>query len=438
MHGTRRQFALSTFTVALVAAVLVTPVIAVTGYMALQDFGEWNYQGYVLGRAFRGESMGVATLKDYPVPYTLGNVVIGVLSTALSPLVAGIGAIAIQVAVGAMVVAAVIRSRGLDWRTALPILGTLVILGSGFWNGYSAHQIGLAALTASLAVPRYSRTRPAVVVVFSLLTFFSHALVFLAYAIVLGVLALADRRVLRTTLAMLPSVGLTLWYAAYSPPEGAGGGVSSSSPVAWVAYKGYTFAKSGGYQNLVVNGVGDARPVMLLGSAINAALVGLILLLALPHILKLGRASWRDNPDVISGSALLALGIALPAFFLGIVNPGERLIGPGLIVLTIAALEAGGWPRLRLIAAGVATAGLLVTGFSSATLAMKSERGDAAPQDPSPTFDESSSSRTDVLFSHRLDQMESRYDVAERAWDDKAEPTVPLIFNEGLLSPSEL
>lgn len=431
-----RPIPLCTSIAVVVSAVLIAPVVVTTGYMALQDFGEWNYQGYVLGRALRGESLGIATLKDYPVPYTLGNVLTGSLGAVLPPLIAGIGAIVLQVVLGALAVAYVIRSRELDWRVALPVLGTLVILGSGLWNGYSAHQLGLAAFTASLAVPRHRRTHPGVVILFSLLTFFSHALVFFAYAVGLGVLALADRQVVRASLAMLPSVAMTLWYAANSPPEAAGGGVSTSSPAAWVAYKGYTFAKSGGYQNLIVNGVGDDRALMLLGAAVNATTVGLLLLLAAPLVMRVRPATWRDNPDVLSGTLLLVLGVALPAFFLGIVNPAERIIGPGVLLLAVAGMKSGAWPKVQALAAAAACAGLLLTGLSSATLAMKADRGDTAPQDSSPTFDESTDSRTDSLFGHRLDQMESRYDAAQRAWDEQAEPFVPLIFDEGLLEPA--
>ena len=422
---------------AAVTAALLTPVVAVTGYMALQDFGEWNYQGYVLGRGLRGESLGVATLKDYPVPYTIGNLLTGGLGAVSSPSVAGIVAIAIQVIAGALAVAYVIRNRGLDWRVALPVLGTLTILGSGLWNGYAAHQLGLAVFTASLAIPRERRTHPGVVVLFSLLTFFSHALVFFSYVLVLGVLTLADRRVVRVSLSMVPSVGLTLWYAANSPPEAAGGGVSIASPESWIAYKGYTFAKSGGYQNLLVNGVGDDRLLVLLGAAANAATVGLVILLALPVASKMRPATWRRDPDLLSGVVLFTMGLALPAFFLGIVNPAERLIGPGLILVAVAALETHTWPRVGVMAAAAACTGLLLTGVSTATLAAKSEQGDAARQDPSPAFDESAGSRLDVLFGHRLDQMETRYDAAERAWKEGAEPSVPLIFDEGLLLPSD-
>lgn len=435
MPAPARTFTLTATAATAVTAALIAPVVVVAGYMALQDFGEWNYQGYVLGRAFRGETLGVATLKDYPVPYSLGNLVLGGLGAVLPPFFAGIAAAAVQVLLGALAMAAVVRNRGLDWRVATPVLATLVILGSGLWNGYAAHQIGLAVLAAWLAVPRDHRSSAAVVLVFSLLTFFSHALIFFSFAVAAGVLALADRRTVRVALAAVPSVALTLWYATNSPPEAAGGGVSLATPVDWVTYKGYTFAKSGGYQNLIVNGVGDDRTLMLVGAAVNAVTVGLVLLLALPLLARLRPSTWRQHADLLAGLAMIVIGLALPAFFLGIVNPAERVIGPGLLLLAVAALEGGRWPALRVLTAAASCAGLLLTGASSATLALKSDRGDAAPQDPSPTFDESSGSRTDLLFGHRLDQMETRYDAARLAWDEDAEPSVPLIFDEGLLQP---
>ena len=437
VHATSRTLARDTSVVLAVAGALLVQVVVVTGYMALQDFGEWNYQGYVLGRALRGESLGVATLKDYPVPYTLSNALLGGLGAILPPLYAGVVAIFVQVLAGSVAVAWVIRARELDWRVALPVLATLVVLGSGFWNGYAAHQLGLAVFTGWLALPREHRTRPLLVLVFSLLLFFSHALVFFSYAVAVGILALADRRVLRVALAALPSVALILWYAVHSPPEPAGGGVSMTSPVSWVAYKGYTFAKSGSYQNLIVNAVGDDRPLMFVGAAINVLMVGLVLLLAANLVLSVRLADWRRHADLVAGTVLVLVGLALPAFFLGIVNPGERLFGPGLILLATAALEARVWPRLRATAAGAACAGLLLTGVSSVTLSAKADRGDPVPQGTEKSLDESPGSRVDVLLGHRLDQMETRFDAADRAWHDDAEPTVPLIFDEGLLLPRE-
>jgi hypothetical protein len=430
-----KHFVISLALVGLVALGLLTPVVLVTGYMGLQDFGEWNYQGYVLGRAFRGESLGVATLKEYPVPYSIGNLLLGGLAAVLPPLAAGIVAIGLQILAGTFAVASVVRSQGLDWRTGLPVLAVLVVFGSGLWNGYAAHQIGLAAFTAWLAVSRDQRSRPVNVLIFSLLTFFSHALVFFAFAAAVGILALTDRRLVRVAVAMLPSVALTVWYAVNSPPEGAGGGIPISSPAEWVAYKGYTFAKAGGYQNLMVNGVGDDSALMLMGAAVNTVTVGVVLLLALASAMRLRTTTWRQHPDLLAGLALLAFSVVLPAFFLGIVNPSERIIGPALILLAISVLRARQWPRVAVVASAAAGLGLLLTAFSSATLAMKSDEGDMASQDPSPTFDESSSSRTGTLFGHRLDQMESRFDAAERAWLDGAEPSVPLLFDEGMLQP---
>ena len=71
------------------------------------------------------------------------------------------------------------------------------------------------------------------------------------------------------------------------------------------------------------------------------------------------------------------------------------------------------------------------------TLSAKADRGNPVPQGTEKSLDESPGSRVDVLLDHRLDLMETRFDAADRAWHDDAEPTVPLIFDEGLLLPRE-
>ena len=183
--------------------------------------------------------------------------------------------------------AAVVRNRGLAGVRRCPSSAPLVVLGSGLWNGYAAHQIGLAAFTAWLAVPRERRSRPVVVLVFSLLTFFSHALVFFAFAVAVGCLAAGgpSRRPGRPGQRAVGRAD-ALVRRQLAARGGRRRGLARPPPRTWVAYKGYTFAKSGGYQNLIVNGVGDDRTLMLVGAAVNAATVACVLLLALPLVVR--------------------------------------------------------------------------------------------------------------------------------------------------------
>lgn len=415
---------------------LLAPVVAVTGHVALQDFGEWTYQGTVAGRGLRGEEMGVAVFKDHPVPYTVSPLLLGLYGAVLSPLLAGAAAIATLVAAGSCAVVAVVRARGLAWRTALPLLATLVVAGSGFWNGYAAHQWGLAFFALSLALPARARSTTWAVALFGVLTFASHALVFAAYAFTVAVRALAERRIGAAAVGLAPSVGLAVWYAARSPVDGVGGGVESGSALRVLAYKAYTVAKSGGYQNLEVDGVSDGRLLMYAGAAANLALAVLLGVLALGALARVRRTTWREHADLLAAAGLLGIGLALPAFALGVVNPGERIIAPGLVLLVVAVCELEVLPRVRTAAASAALAGLALTAVSSWGLWHKAADGDPTPQDPQPTFGTDAGSRLETLFVHRLDQMESRFDAADRVWRDDAEPTEPLLFDEGLLRPT--
>ncbi len=244
-----------------------------------------------------------------------------------------------------------------------------------------------------------------------------------------------DRRRSRVALAAIPSVALTFWYATNSPPESAGGGVSLSTPVDWVTYKGYTFAESGGYrpdrqrggrrQDADAGRCCRERRDRGPGPAARAAAPGPV---ATVDLAPASRPARRPRAD--RHRARVA-GV-LP----GHRQPGRARIGPGVLV------ARRGSPRGRSMAGPPRPHG---RGRLRRTAADRSaERDpvtevgprDAAPQDPRPTFDESSGSRTDLLFGHRLDQMETRYDAARLAWDEDAEPSIPLIFDEGLLLPS--
>ncbi len=178
MRASSRPFAFSASLSVAVSAALLAPVVIVTGYMALQDFGEWNYQGYVLGRAFNGETLGVATLKDYPVPYSLGNLVLG-----------GLGAVIPHCSPGSRRSPSRSCSAPWRWRRTYAAAASTGVSRLRCWRPSSSSgrgsgtatppiRFGLAVLTAWLAVPRERRSSAAIVLVFSLLTFFSHALIF--------------------------------------------------------------------------------------------------------------------------------------------------------------------------------------------------------------------------------------------------------------------
>ena len=420
------------------AAACVVPLLLVMGWPALQDFGEWLYEGYVLHHLTLGGGSGgsgdlLFGLRDYPVPYAVAQVLLAVPMTVLSPSASGVLAIVVQLALGCAAVGALIARRRLAPVPAALALTVLVVLTSAFWNGYAGHQLGLALIAAYLALSARTSTRAGVVLAFSLVAFFTHGLVYAAFGLIAGVRGLSARRLHWVALGSAPSLALAGWYAVANTEATGAGELNVRGLVEMLAYKAYTLMKAGGYQNLVVNGVGDPRPLMLAGAALNAAFVAALALLVVARARQVGLRA-AASPEMVAGLALVALAMALPSSLFEVVNPGERLLGPAGICLVVATMRTPA-PRWTSRALGAtAAAGLALTLVGSLLLPHKSAQGDPAPSDPSPSFSSESSTRTDMLFSHRLDQYESRRALAERLWADRADPTEPLLFKTTVLT----
>ncbi|MEO5663641.1 MAG: hypothetical protein ABIR39_10170 [Nocardioides sp.] len=419
------------------AVVTLSIIVSVTGYIALQDYGEWIYQATVGRSILSGQESEVGYFKNYPVPYASGQLLLIGLALVASPATAGILAIAAQILLGLAAVAFVVSRRDLSPWVAVPLLGTVLVFSSGFWNGYTGFQIGMAILLFYLGVPESRRTRAVPVAVVSLTAFASHGFAYLAIVVVVATFAVYARQVVSALIGGLPSAGLALWYVLASPSEPNNEILSTDSPAQFVAYKIYSAAKAGGYQNLVVNGQGDERPLMALGAVANVLVVATVALMVVHVLVRRHPRGPRVGAELAAGLALLVLGLAMPSSFVGLVNPGERLLVPALLLCLVSALSSGALPHwLPRVGLAAASAGLVLTGVSAATLVHKADTGEAAPQDPSPSFSTDARSRTESLFAHRLDQMETRFDLAQSAWLTGEAPSDPMVWDTAMLGAS--
>ncbi|MBK1658842.1 hypothetical protein CKO45_11420 [Paracraurococcus ruber] len=308
-------------------------------YPPLQDFPEWAWQGDLLARILGGESLPGLSLATWPVPNSSVQAMLGLLSLALP------AAVAAKAFLLALVAAAVALALALGWRyqpqapgAFAAVLLVAVFLHAGFWNGYANYQLGLLLLGAWFLLPEARRGQALPILAFSLLIFFTHAMVFAAFGLLLGLSALLRWRLLPTILGLLPAAALTLWYLA----AGAGGQATEARSLGGVAaflgYKAYTLAKLGPYHNFVFATGGDAalRPALHWGgaaaNALFAAGLGLALLLGL-------QAAWRDRrlawPALLAAGLLLAGFAVLPDLVQNVVNPGERLLLPALLILLL-------------------------------------------------------------------------------------------------------
>lgn len=319
---------------------LAAAVLLLAPYPPLQDFNEWAYQGQLLARLLRGLPLDGIGLATTPVPNSSVQLLLGLLSLVMP------AAMAARLFLLGLVGAAVVVSLALGrrYQPAAPgafaaLLLVAVFLNAAFWNGYANFQLGMVLLGAWFLLPEARRAAALPIMGFGLVIFFTHAMIFFAFCALLGATALLDRRrIIPTAIGLLPAAILTGWYITTD----AGGGATETSgtggPAAFLAYKLYTIAKLGPYHNFVFAEGGDilTNPAFYWpGVAINLAFAaGLVALLALGlrRAILTRRLAWAP---LLAAAGLLAMFAVLPDLVQNVVNPGERLMLPALLLLLL-------------------------------------------------------------------------------------------------------
>lgn len=320
-------------------AALAAAAILVPPYPPLQDYPEWAYQGQLLARLFQGLPIGEVRLADKPIPNSSVQLLLGLLSVVLSPALAA--RLFLLALIGASVAMALALGRQFQprapWAFAALLL-VVVFLNAAFWNGYANFQLGMLILGGWFLLDEARRGRAGVILLFSLALFFTHAMVFAAFGILLGITAVLEGRMRATVLGLLPAAGLTAWYVLAGIGGGGEEGRSLGSLVSFLAYKIYTFAKLGPYHNFVFaeGGDGALRPLLHWGGvAVNilfAAGLVLAMLLGLRDAIRAGRLA---RAPLAAAALLLAAFAVLPDLVQNVVNPGERLMLPALLMLLL-------------------------------------------------------------------------------------------------------
>jgi hypothetical protein len=320
--------------------VVVAAVLVLAPYPPLQDFSEWAYQGQLLARLLRGLPVGEIQLATTPVPNSSVQLLLGLLSLVMP------GAMAARVFLLGLVGASIAVSLALGRRYQLGAPGAFaalllvaVFLNAAFWNGYANFQLGMVLLGAWFLLPEARRASAFAIMGFGVVIFFTHAMIFFAFCALLGTTALLDRRrIMATMLGLLPAVMLTGWYVSAD----AGGGATETSTAGglagFVAYKLYTVAKLGPYHNFVFAEGGDivTHPALYwVGGAINlgfAAGLAASLGLGLHAVIRRRQLPWAP---LLAATGLLVLFAVLPDLVQNVVNPGERLMLPALLMLLL-------------------------------------------------------------------------------------------------------
>jgi hypothetical protein len=404
-------------------------------YAPLQDLPEWIYQGYIFNKLVSGAPSPDFALKNFPVPYALFQTIVSGCLLFASPMATSRIVVFIYACLSFFAINRVIARHRLDPFVAWPLLISTVVLNSPFWNGYMGYQFGLVVILFYLALPDRFQVDAKWICLFSVLAFFAHGWPFVSILILIGCSALFRRRILAACLGVAPSITLLAWYQIRNVKPAALSEFLHLEHVNIFAYKIYTVLKAAPFHNPIVfsfNG-SERYGLAFLGTGLMIDVIFLTALavLAFLAIRKSGWTTILRRPQLLAGGLLLLLAAALPPTGFGIANPGERVMYPAIIALSIAIFDDIELAVAKAIlgcalAAGV---GLFALGLVGAGAAYRSEAASFDPKASAPPV-----ISRDLLFGHRLVQFDDRMRVVEQAWRDGAMPTMPLAFETALIA----
>ena len=347
------QKPIAIFTLALTLGLAVC-LIVVQSFPLLHDFLEWMYQGWLFNQLIGESAASVPSqfaLANYPVPNSLSQVAIGLLNMLVSPVVSGKLWLGLYLALATALWVVIYRRHGDAWQHLL--LTSIITFGPGFWNGYINFQLALLLFALYLVIDTArSRRSLFLVLLFSVLLFFSHAAVFLVFALHCVVTILLDRsyalpRRLLHLGCLVPSAILLVWYATVLLSGYEANGDAGMSLLKWVQYKAYTLAKQGPFHNFILyNGESQLERFdwfYKTGFVANFAFAGLLglWLLTLLWSLVRGRLSLTARysmplvPVGITLTACVLLYLLCGSNTLGVVNLGERFLIVALMMLLL-------------------------------------------------------------------------------------------------------
>ncbi len=410
------------FTVAGGLAVLLAAALNLRAAIPpLQDFNEWIYQGWLVGQLLLGGEVPFG-IKPWPVPNAAAQVLLGLLNVVMSAHAAGLVYLTLYLA-GMTWLAAAIAQAGGAFDPATFLLAVLIGgLNSPYWDGYANSQLGMALYLVHVLREKRGPTAAGWDAALGVALFFCHAVMLAVFTLHVAIAAVQRRQLMRVAV-LLPPFALLAWYVLrddnygeFIPPFG-------TTLFEFIAYKGYSAAKVGPYQNFIIGGIGDADRAPLLFAAGVAANLVFVLVAVVPLAIALVRQAWGGDrsPAVLVALACLAGFAVLPSALFGVVNVGERLLLPALLVALVCCPDP--W-RLRRFGAGVAALAPATVLYFHLILPASlptSEIGHLAAHDPA--------QRMRVLFWHRPFHFQSQIAAARRG------EAVRLGFTTSLLRP---
>jgi hypothetical protein len=359
----------------------------------MSDLQIWDIAGALLARHLRGVPESLYVVKHYPVPNSTIEVIPALLGLVISPVAAARLLLLIYLVIAFFSLRSIMRAT--DATPAMWwVAPSACFLGINFWYGQLGFLLGIAVLlffTAALVRRETNSHSDWVIGALLTLLFLTHMVPYTFALLMLALFVLQTGRG-RLLWQAAPSLGLTVWYVIGR--FSTGDADSSAAPTdtayrgaSFLAFKINTFAKSFGFINPITADLKHSAAHGMLGSSLYLCLfaVNLAMCAALLVVLV------RYGLDVAQKRPYLWLSFlfAIPAYllappvFLGIVDPGGRILLTAVFPLLLALPSAPeGYPArtpLRVLA----TCSVILA-LSGATMFARLPWSPTVPQSPHP------------------------------------------------------
>ncbi|HXW72885.1 MAG TPA: hypothetical protein VEK34_15920 [Methylocella sp.] len=428
----------TTFFFSILVLIIISLAVFSFPYAPLEDLPEWIYQGYIFNKLVAGAPSLDFSLKTFPVPYALFQSIVSFCLIFVSPMITSRIVILLYAALALFAVYRVILRYRLDGLVAWPLLISIVILNSPFWNGYMGYQFGLIVILLYLGLPDDSQTDTRWVCLFPVLAFFAHGWAFVSILVLMGANALYQRRVAAGCVGIVPSMLLLVWYQTYSVNPGALNELYPVGQINIFAYKIYTLLKAAPFHNPIALSFNASEQYgtayLTTGLLIDAIFMLALLLLVVSAIRKSDLGLILRRPQLLAGGLLVLIAAGLPRTGFGMANPGERVLYPAMVALTIAFFAEIKFPLMpKALLGGALLGGVALFTFGLIGASSHYRAAAAVLDTPAPAGKQTISS--EALFGHRLVQFDEKMKLLERAWHDDLMPTEPLAFETALIAP---
>jgi hypothetical protein len=302
---------------------------------AFVDYPDWVYQGFLFHGVLTGHPFAGYVLKHYPVPNSTTTIGLGLMDTVLPWQWAAKLWICLYLALAIFATWFVLHVFNLHGWHLVVALPAIAFLNLDFWYGHISFEIGICLVLLLLGMLKRNASSWAIGLMF-LLLFFTH-MEACAGALLLLVLWCAVTRQWRKMWTAIPMVAFTAWYviARFSGGNRDVQGLPKAdyaygSP-GFLIYKANTFFKVFGYVN-ACTGSGLSESEKIFGKSLFLFLIAASLTistLCLWHMLRLSTKTRPDSFHRIIGVfviILLAISALLPQIWLGVADPGSRLL----------------------------------------------------------------------------------------------------------------